>query len=58
MAIAVIKPALLMVATAGLLDVQVPPDVGDTVDVCPIQSALGPVKETVGLKLTVTGAVF
>ena len=55
---AVIKPALLMVATPGALDVQVPPEVGVTVDVCPIQSAFGPVNETVGLRLTVTGAVL
>ncbi|MBK7008817.1 MAG: hypothetical protein IPH36_09385 [Saprospiraceae bacterium] len=47
-----------MVATPGALDVQVPPEVGVTVDVCPIQSAFGPVNETVGLRLTVTGAVL
>lgn len=46
-----------MVATAGLLLVQVPPVVGDTPDMVPIQILLNPVILTVGNALTVTPPV-
>lgn len=52
----VTMPALLMVATAGLLLVQVPP-VGDIVVVPPIQILLAPVMLAVGVLLTVMAAV-
>jgi len=52
----VTMPALLMVATAGSLLVQVPP-VGDIVVVPPIQILLAPVISATGVLLTVMAAV-
>ncbi len=51
------KPALVIVATEGLLLIHVPPVAGATVVVNPTQIVFGPVKLTFGLLLTVTGAV-
>lgn len=53
----VTTPALVTVATAGLLLIQVPPVVGDNVVVPPIQTLLGPVMLTAGVGLTVSGEV-
>lgn len=50
-------PALVTVAIAGSLLAQVPPVVGDTVDVLPTQILLDPVMLTAGAGFTVTGAV-
>ena len=50
-----ITPALVTVATAALLLVHVPPDVGDNVAVLPAHTAAGAV--TVGFALTVTDEV-
>jgi len=50
-------PALVTVATEGLLLAQVPPVVGDKVVVAPSQIVLMPVMLTTGVLLTVTGAV-
>lgn len=50
----VTNPALLTVATVGLLEVQVPPVAGDNVVVLPSQMLLLPVMETEGLAFTVT----
>ena len=50
-------PALVTVATAGLLLVQVPPLVGDKVVVDPIQMVDDPVTETTGKPFTVTAGV-
>ena len=44
----VISPLLSTVATAGLLLTQIPPVVGDKVDVWPKQTVTGPVKLTAG----------
>lgn len=53
----VTEPLLVTVATEVLLLVHVPPVDGDN-EVCEfIQMAVGPVKNTVGLSYTVTGAV-
>ena len=52
-----IKPALVIVATEGVLLIHVPPVAGATVVVKPTQIVFGPEKLTVGLLLTVTGAV-
>lgn len=49
----VTTPALVTVAIVALLDVQVPPVVGDNVVVLPVQMVVGPVTVTVGLPLTV-----
>jgi hypothetical protein len=54
---AVTTPAFVTVATAGLLLVQVPPEVGDKVVVLFIHIAVGPVTLTTGLPLTVTADV-
>lgn len=53
----VTTPALVTVATAGLLLLQVPPVVGVNVVVAPMQILLLPVMLTVGKALTVTGDV-
>lgn len=53
----VTTPALVTVATAGLLLAQVPPVVGDKVVVAPSQIVLRPVMFTIGVLLTVTGSV-
>ena len=45
-------PALVMVATASLLLVQVPPVAGLTVVVCPVKMDALPVKLTAGRSLT------
>ena len=45
-----------MLATAGFVLIQVPPDVGDIDEVLPIQIEVGPVKTMVGIALTVTNA--
>ncbi len=50
-------PPLVIVATAILVLVQVPPDDGDIVVVFPTQIGLFPVIETVGLAFTVMGKV-
>ena len=54
---AVTNPPLVTVATAGLLLIQVPPEVGDKVVVEPTQTLAEPVILTTGMALTVTGAV-
>jgi hypothetical protein len=54
---AVISPLLFIVATEGLLLTHTPPDVGDTLDVSPIQSDVVPVTEIVGLGFTVSEVV-
>jgi hypothetical protein len=56
--IPVIKPALVIVATAELLLAHVPPAVGVTVVVKPSQIVDGPVNATAGGEFTVTGAVL
>ena len=53
----VTTPALVTVATAGALLVQVPPVVGDKAVVLPTQMPLAPVMLTTGKALTVTGEV-
>jgi hypothetical protein len=53
----VTRPALVTVATAGLLLTQVPPVVGDKVVVLPTQMLVEPVMLTEGAAFTVTGAV-
>ena len=53
----VTMPALVTVATAGLLLVQVPPLAGVKVVVIPIQILVAPVIATTGKAFTVTGAV-
>lgn len=53
----VTTPALVTVATAGLLLAQVPPVVGDKVVAFPIQILFEPVMLTIGAAFTVTGAV-
>ena len=50
---AVITPPFVMVATAGLLDTQVPPVEEDTVVVPPIHKELSPVILTTGFTSTV-----
>ena len=50
----VTTPALVTVATAGLLLVQVPPVFGVRVVVPPTQMEVGPVKPTTGRAFTVT----
>ena len=50
----VIIPPLVIVATALLLLAHVPPDVGDTPDISPIQMLDNPVNVTVGIGFTVT----
>lgn len=54
---AVTTPALVTVATAGLLLDQVPPVLGDKPVISPIQSVLTPMMLTIGIGSTVTGAV-
>lgn len=53
----VTTPAFVTVATAGLLLVQVPPVVGETPDIAPIQILVRPVMFTEGVGLTVTTPV-
>jgi len=53
----VTTPALVTVATAGLLLDQVPPLAGDRVVVAPTQMLLAPVILTIGVAFTVTGEV-
>jgi hypothetical protein len=53
----VTTPALVTVATAGLLLAQVPPVLGESVVVAPIQILSAPIMLTTGVLLTVTGAV-
>lgn len=55
--IPVTTPALVTVATAGLLLAQVPPVVGDKLVVAPAQIVLRPVMLTTGVLFTVTGFV-
>ena len=57
MVIPVTKPAAVTVAIAGLLLTHVPPVVGVTVVVEPIQTAGVPVTATVGPGFIVTGKV-
>ena len=45
-----------MLATAGLLLIQVPPDVGESDEVLLIQVDVGPVNTMVGMALTLTRA--
>ena len=54
----VIKPALLIVATGGLVLIHVPPVVGDKLVVLPTQILPSPFNTTIGLGFTVTGAEF
>lgn len=54
----VIKPALLMVATGGLVLIHVPPVVGDKLVVLPTQILPSPFSTTIGLGLTVIGFEF
>ena len=56
-AMPVTRPALVTVATAGLLLAQVPPVVGDSVVVKPAQMLLAPVMLTTGKGSIVSGAV-
>lgn len=53
----VTTPALVTEATEGLLLIQVPPKVGDSVVVNPAQILLAPVTVATGKALTVTGGV-
>jgi hypothetical protein len=55
--IANICPLLLIVATAGLLLVHTPPEVGVILDELPIHSDVDPMTAIVGLGLTVSGVV-
>ena len=54
---AVTTPPFVTVATEGLLLLQVPPVVGDSVDVSSSHKISGPETLTVGLANTVTGKV-
>jgi len=56
--IPVTSPALVTVATAGLLLAHVPPVVGERVVVNPSQIVEGPVNDTTGGIFTVIGAVL
>jgi hypothetical protein len=53
----VTNPAFVTVATAALLLAHVPPELGLNVDVLPIHNDVPPVMLTLGLALTVNGAV-
>ena len=52
----VTKPVKLTVATKGLVETQLPPELGNTCVLFPIQILFGPSNKTVGLPKTVTGA--